>query len=450
MRTTWDLVVLEGVVPDPLPQAPILAFAPTASSPLGEVTGALTAPSVGTPSPDEPLLRDVDLSRFHVGRAQRMVTPAWARVVVPGPLDAPLMYSGTRDGQPTTVFAFTLEDSDLPLQVAWPILLGNVTAELLGRDASAVAPLRPGSVVELPLGQGVTGVRVTLPDGSVREVVPSAAGSGVATFVDTWQLGVYRADPVAADAATPAQPSTWFAVDLFEPGESSIQPGDGSASQRSAGPPGTSASPGTARDEWWVPLVLLLLVVLATEWLLYERDGARRIAQGIRAPAGTSAAHHGDPAMIRLPFSIAEPWLLLLGMLLIATHARRQPRGTPPPVGRASAPEPRAPDGHRGRTRARGRRARLELPVERLTTVFLVDLSDSVGAAGREQALGYLRDGDGPAAGRRPGGHRRVRLGRGGGAAARGADDGGPAGIGAGALGDRRGRGAPPGVRAVP
>ncbi|MEZ4597097.1 MAG: vWA domain-containing protein [Chloroflexota bacterium] len=35
---------------------------------------------------------------------------------------------------------------------------------------------------------------------------------------------------------------------------------------------------------------------------------------------------------------------------------------------------------------------RLELPVERLTTVFLVDLSDSVGAAGRDQALSYLRD----------------------------------------------------------
>jgi Ca-activated chloride channel family protein len=285
---TWDLVVLEGVVPDPLPQAPILAFAPPASSVLGEVTGALAAPAVGTPSPDEPLLRDVDLSRFHVGRAQRMVTPDWARVVVPGPADAPLIYSGARDGQPTTVFAFRLEDSDLPLQVAWPILLGNVSAELLGRDATASAPLRPGSVVELPLGQGVTGIRVTLPDGSVREVVPSAAGSGVATFVDTWQLGVYRADPVMADAAAPVQPSLWFAVDLFEPGESSIQPGDGSALTALGGSPGTSASAGTARDEWWVPLVLLLLVVLATEWLLYERDGARRIAQGIRSRLGRS------------------------------------------------------------------------------------------------------------------------------------------------------------------
>jgi hypothetical protein len=211
-----------------------------------------------------------------------MVTPGWARTVIPGPGDTSLVYSGLRDGQPTTVFAFALPDSDLPLQVAWPILLGNVTAELLGRDAAATAPLRPGAVVELPLARGVTGIRVTLPDGSVREVVPSAAGSGVATFVDTWQLGVYRADPITTREATSAPPSSWFAVDLFEPGESSIRPGDGSALAALGGVPGTSAQAGTARDEWWAPLVLLLLLVLAAEWLLYERDGARRILQGIR------------------------------------------------------------------------------------------------------------------------------------------------------------------------
>jgi hypothetical protein len=141
-------------------------------------------------------------------------------------------------------------------------------------------------VVELPLGQGVTGMRVTLPDGSVRDVVPSAAGSAAATFVDTWQLGVYRADPVTADATAAAPPSTWFAVDLFEPGESSIAPGDPGALAALGGTPGEGTEAGMARDEWWVPLVLLLLVVLAAEWLLYERDGARRIAQAIRSRLG--------------------------------------------------------------------------------------------------------------------------------------------------------------------
>ena len=34
----------------------------------------------------------------------------------------------------------------------------------------------------------------------------------------------------------------------------------------------------------------------------------------------------------------------------------------------------------------------LVLPVDRLATVFVVDLSDSVGASGREDALAFLRD----------------------------------------------------------
>jgi hypothetical protein len=113
--------------------------------------------------------------------------------------------------------------------------------------------------------------------------------------VDTWQLGVYRVDPVMGDATAPVQASAWFAVDLFEPGESSIRPGDGGALAALGGTAGTSATPGTARDEWWLPLVLLLLVVLAAEWLLYERDGARRIAMGIRSRLGRAPRTQATP-----------------------------------------------------------------------------------------------------------------------------------------------------------
>jgi hypothetical protein len=126
-------------------------------------------------------------------------------------------------------------------------------------------------------------------------VVRGASGSGTASFVDTWQLGVYRADPISAGDAAAASPApagqadtttSWFAVDLFEPGESSIAPGDGRALAALGGSPGTAATAGVARDEWWLPLVLLLLVALLAEWLLYERDGARRITHAIRSRLG--------------------------------------------------------------------------------------------------------------------------------------------------------------------
>lgn len=96
--------------------------------------------------------------------------------------------------------------------------------------------------------------------------------------------------------------------------------------------------------------------------------------------------------MIRLPFSVTEPMLLLLGMaLVVLTLAVSVAARHHLSVGRRRL-------SLLLRTVIVGALVlavaglRLELPVERLTTVFLVDLSDSVGAAGREQALTYLRE----------------------------------------------------------
>ena len=47
----WDLVIFEGALPATLPRAPILAIAPSATSPLGEVTGTLTNPGIGSLEP---------------------------------------------------------------------------------------------------------------------------------------------------------------------------------------------------------------------------------------------------------------------------------------------------------------------------------------------------------------------------------------------------------------
>jgi hypothetical protein len=88
--------------------------------------------------------------------------------------------------------------------------------------------------------------------------------------------------PPAARAGPEDRP-TRFAVDLFSPAESNIAPGDGSRIAALGGAATPDASPaGTARDEWWPPLVAIVLAVLMLEWLLYERDGARRLWTGAR------------------------------------------------------------------------------------------------------------------------------------------------------------------------
>jgi hypothetical protein len=326
----FDLIIFEGFVPDELPATPILAIAPSASSPLGTVTGTLTNPGIGALDASDPILRYVDLTTVHIGEAARMELPAWARPVIPGPGTSPLLYSGTLAGRPAAVMAFEPRRSDLPLQVAFPVLLANLAGELLGGSETPLEAVAPGAPVTLSIPDGAAGVRVVRPDGSADELLAPTAGSASVTFARTDLPGVYEVTPVAgtdasaspgaassaSPTAAPASPGTSpgaaptfrpadpdapvrFAVALLDVDESRIAPGDPAKLQalgRTAA--GGGASPDeprpNARDEIWIPIVLIALVVLTVEWLVYERDSLARLRRGLAARVrGSRAAGRG-------------------------------------------------------------------------------------------------------------------------------------------------------------
>jgi Ca-activated chloride channel homolog len=325
--TEWDLIVFQGFVPAELPRTPILAIAPPRSSDLGDVTGLLQNPGIGALNPDEPILRYVDLSTTHIAEARKLTLPAWARPVIPGPAGSPLLYAGSRGGMPTAVLAFEPRRSDLPLQVAFPILLANLTGELLGGSASPVDAVVPGSPVTLSIPANALGVRVERPDGSVDELIAPTPESVSVTFARTELLGVYTIRPMVDPDASPAPspgsspspgaspspaasaspgaggsgtdptPPAWdpsqpvrFAVAMLDVDESNIAPGSVAAIERlgTARPaPGTGGSVADerppARDELWIPIVLIALALLTVEWLVYERDTVARFRRGLLA-----------------------------------------------------------------------------------------------------------------------------------------------------------------------
>ncbi len=284
---SYDVVIFDAVLPATLPRIPTLAIAPPRTSALGTVTGSLTNPALGHSSPDEPLLRYVDLTTLHVAEAQRLVLPDWARTVIPSAASDPLLYSGEREGIRTAVLAFEPRRSDLPLQVAFPVLFSNLIGELAGASQAPETALPPGSLVTLQVAAGATGIRVTRPDGSAVELAPAVPGGTAVTFGGTDQLGIYMVEPIgiaatpspgasgtpgasptparspgapgspgassgAAVSASPAPGAagpTRFAVDLFDVGESTITPGDPArlvalGGSRGAASPG--ASPGSS------------------------------------------------------------------------------------------------------------------------------------------------------------------------------------------------------------
>jgi hypothetical protein len=216
--------------------------------------------------------------------------------------------------------------------VAFPILMANLTGELMGGSAAPADAVKPGDPVSLPLPAGATGLRVERPDGSAIELAPGTADGASVTFTQTDLLGVYVATairPAVADpSASPASPSPTpgatagasssggteaavvdpnapirFAVDLFDVDESAIAPGSVAALEklgRAQPAPGASAAPDPAianrppaRDELWFPIVLIVLIGLCVEWALYHRDvvtrGWRAVSSRVRRPSRGSA-----------------------------------------------------------------------------------------------------------------------------------------------------------------
>ncbi len=331
----WDLTIFEGPLPEELPRTPILAIAPAETSDLGQVTGRLRDPGIGTLSPDEPILRYVDLSTTHISEAARLVLPDWARTVIPGPSNSPLLYAGSRAGLPTAVMAFEPRRSDLPLQVAFPILLANLTGELMGGSAPPAEAIQPGTPVSLTIPTGASGISVERPDGSVVELVPGTGLATSVTFAGTDLPGVYvvtpQVAPGASSAPTAGSPSATpsasatpgasagasgalpsatpppavdplapvrFAVDLFDVDESTIAPGAAATIEALGAEPQPSGEPGTgsvtprpaARDELWIPLVLVVLAFLSVEWAIYHRDAVTRLQRGFATRLGRGQA----------------------------------------------------------------------------------------------------------------------------------------------------------------
>jgi hypothetical protein len=281
------VTILDGVVPATLPPGNLLFIGPIRSTEYFSVTGEVEFPTVRPAGGDDPILRNVSLSEVSVLKAARIVPGSWGRTVVDSD-GAPLLVVGEREGRRVAVLAFDLHNSDLPLQVAFPLLLSNLMGFLAPGSGAEASQLQPGQPLALQVDESISEVRITGPDGrtaSSRDGAVQVQG-GQAIYAATDALGVYSVEEFA-DGELVARHS--YAVNLFAPGESRI------AAQRDLTIPQISGAQSTVsrerdgRQEFWRWVALAALVVLVLEWLVYQRNGLAYLRERWRTrskPAG--------------------------------------------------------------------------------------------------------------------------------------------------------------------
>ncbi|NTU79051.1 MAG: VWA domain-containing protein, partial [Chloroflexales bacterium] len=243
------VTILDGVVPPTLPPGNLLFIGPVRSTELFSVTGEVEFPAVRPVGGEDPILRNISLSEVSVLKAARVVPGSWGRTVVDGD-GGPLLVVGEREGRRVAVLAFDLHNSDLPLQVAFPLLLSNLMNFLAPGSGAEAAQLLPGQPLALQVDETISEVRVTRPDGTTV----SSAGDevqiqdGQAIYAGTDGLGIYTVEEYRGSDLLARHR---YAVNLFAPGESKI------AAQRDLSIPQTSGAQSTVarerdgRQEFW-------------------------------------------------------------------------------------------------------------------------------------------------------------------------------------------------------
>ncbi len=257
-RGGYALAVFDRFSPRVVPNGPFMIIDPPQGTPLAG------GPPVGigrvrAADASDPLLTNVDLLDVHVARSQDLKGSSFGRVLLESP-QTPLVLVREEPFRQVLI-GFDLHESDLPLRVAFPILMENLTEWMLPPrvPTRSFRPDEPVTIVPEPGAQSVTILR---PDGSERAL----PGGGITTFGDTDLLGLYT---VIQSVGTKIQRS-WFTVNLFSDAVSRLKPVD-----RLTLPPSHVAATGAPTHrgqlDLWPWIAALGLGVVLVEWVGFHR-----------------------------------------------------------------------------------------------------------------------------------------------------------------------------------
>lgn len=248
---TYDVVVFDGVPSIPVKARGVLELGTV--GPDSPVTGNGTAssPNFISAEPNK-LMEGVDFDGVFIDNAQRVKPKAEGQVVANGSA-GPLVVTSKGD-QRRVFLAFSPLQSDLPLNISFPIFIANSLDFLGGESGSGVLAIRAGQTFNIAAAKPGTLKR---PDGDTSEI-PSNGTTAVVRSAR--QVGKYNLNldgkqrPVYATLRSDRESRIAPEVDL-ELGGGSVK---------------AVESPLRFAD-FWRPLLVLCLLVLAGEWWMFAR-----------------------------------------------------------------------------------------------------------------------------------------------------------------------------------
>ena len=271
-----ELVIFDRYTPEAPPRLPSVLLAPGETPrqwlPVAE---PIERPRFDTQDREHPLLAFVALRDVNVARA-RPIVPQPGDESVAGEARGALLATGARQGVRFVALGLDVRESDLPLRIAWPILVLDAIAYLLPDDLTLAPAAETGRTFRLALSSEATLRRrvqaaETEAEGEALELAPREGS--VTLALD--HAGVYVLSAQPEDAA---ETPRLVVANLFSRDESRLE---GAALERaSVVDPSADASAIAARERadedaprWPLHVLLVLgaLALLGIEWLTFHR-----------------------------------------------------------------------------------------------------------------------------------------------------------------------------------
>jgi Ca-activated chloride channel homolog len=265
-----DVVIFDRVAVPPLSQGNFLLIDTLAPNLPIRASGKSEQPRISTLA-NHPLTEGINLSDLRVQEARRVALAGDATVLATS-VDGPLIIAVERGKLRLLYIGFDLAASDLPLRVAFPVLMHNLLEwfqpqrlEFPGQSA------RAGSPFEIRLPAGDNSMEIFLPSGKKEARLATA---NPLLFGETYQSGFYTYKSASRTGR--------FAVNLFDETESDI-----ASRLRVAQVTRNDQAQGAAESglPLWPTLIGLVFVLLMAEIVLAWRQGVTLYPIVIRAIA---------------------------------------------------------------------------------------------------------------------------------------------------------------------
>jgi hypothetical protein len=264
MAKNFDTVILDDFLPDGFDfQKTEGNFLFVKKTPFAGDAKPIDQPLVTDVDDASPLLRLVNLKNVTFLRAVDVTLPQtsgdWRFHVPLRSFEHPLVVTGSRKTggaeQRMAAFAFDIADSDLPLRVAFPLLMSNTLEWLAGEKIDTASSFRAGEVVELSPAQSLwTKPQRTF---SPLEKIPA----------DQMAHGSFRPLKNGFYLVQNDGKSEWIAVNTFSEAESNLQqpPSEKISQTETLHPSSLILHP------FWKYLALAAFALFTLELWLYHR-----------------------------------------------------------------------------------------------------------------------------------------------------------------------------------